>query len=106
MHLLGAEHLSAREQLRLIGAGARCVRFELCISCLCFTWRRQTAIHWLAPGDGGLLRGLPYSLVTLLFGWWGLPWGLVQTPLALYTNCAGGYDVTPEVFRELGERQA
>ena len=42
-------------------------------------------------------RAFPYSLLTLVLGWWGIPWGLIYTPLALMTNFSGGRDVTAEV---------
>jgi hypothetical protein len=40
--------------------------------------------------------------LSLLFGWWGLPWGLIYTPLTLWTNLSGGRDVTAELRERLG----
>jgi hypothetical protein len=34
-------------------------------------------------------------LLSLLFGWWGLPWGPVRTIQALVVNFSGGLNVTP-----------
>ena len=31
-----------------------------------------------------------HSLITLLLGWWGIPWGPIRTVQALYINLRGG----------------
>jgi hypothetical protein len=33
-------------------------------------------------------------MVSLLLGWWGVPWGLIYTPLTLWSNLSGGREVT------------
>lgn len=33
---------------------------------------------------------IKYSLISLLFGWWGIPWGPTCTIPALFTNLTGG----------------
>jgi len=71
-------------------AGTRAVVFEYCISCVFLTFRRTSRVHVLRPGQWAWWRGLPYTLTTLLLGWWGVPWGLVWTPRALWTNLTGG----------------
>jgi hypothetical protein len=66
------------------------VFFEYCIS-LVFLTLRLPSKPWRAwPWPLRLLQALPYTVVTLLFGWWGLPWGLIHTPLVLWTNLSGG----------------
>jgi hypothetical protein len=97
MQLRGLEALTATDLESQLRAGARFVYFEYCISFLLVTLRRPSAIVLLGPDERGLVRGLPYTLVSLLLGWWGLPWGLVYTPLAVFTNLSGGRDVTAEV---------
>jgi hypothetical protein len=42
--------------------------------------------------------GLWYSILALLLGPWGVPWGLLWTPWALWVNLAGGADCTGEVL--------
>jgi len=77
-------------------AGGRFVYFESCISFVFVTWRGASDVYLLRKGERGVVRGLPYLLVTLLLGWWGLPWGLVYTPQVLLTNLGGGRDVTEQ----------
>jgi hypothetical protein len=75
-------------------AGDRLVCFDYCISLIVVTLRRTSGVHRLRPRELGLLKGLPFTLLTLLLGWWGVPWGIIYTPLALLTNLSGGRDAT------------
>jgi len=52
--------------------------------------------HW--QDETGMKRGLVFSVISLLFGWWGLPWGVIYTPMTMFTNLSGGCDVTDEVW--------
>jgi hypothetical protein len=98
MQLRGIEALNRADLEIQLRAGARFVLFEYCISFVFVTLRRPSVVWLLAPGERGLARGLPYTLLSLLLGWWGLPWGLLYTPLAVFTNLTGGRDVTAEVW--------
>src|SRR5580704_8447187 len=68
----------------------RWVVFEYCVSFAIMTVRRPSREYFLRNGDRAWLRGLPYSLISLLFGWWGVPWGPVFTPVTVYCNLTGG----------------
>jgi hypothetical protein len=96
MQIRGIESLTMEQVEAELQAGGRFVFFELCISLLIVTWRWASDIYLLHPRERGLARGLPYTLLTLFLGWWGLPWGLVYTPRALFANLTGGHDVTEE----------
>jgi hypothetical protein len=96
MRLVGAERLTREQVEATLVAGGRLVFYEYCISFIVLTMRCPSAIYLLRPGEMGLWRGLPYALVSLFFGWWGLPMGLVYTPLTLMTDLSGGRDVTDE----------
>ncbi len=98
MRIRGIENLSPAELEQEVAAGGRFVFFECCISLLVVTLRRPSDLWFLRAGDHGLLRGLPYTLVSLLLGWWGIPWGIIYTPLTVLTNLAGGCDVTEQVL--------
>jgi hypothetical protein len=82
--------------------GARLVLFQYAISLIVITFRRNTAIRLVAPGQNPVVKGLPYTLFTLFLGWWGFPWGLIRTPQVLYFNLKGGTDVTDGVLAVLG----
>lgn len=97
MRIKGIDAITPEEVDALLAAGGRFVFYEFCISLIVITLRRPTAVVLLRPGELGLLRGLPYVFLSLLLGWWGIPWGIIYTPLTVLTNLAGGRDVTPEV---------
>jgi hypothetical protein len=90
----GGRPLCAEEVRSRVTAGARLVRFELCVSALVFTLRRQTEVYLTDSRRQRTLRGLRYSLASLLLGPWGVPWGLVWTPWAVWVNLTGGVDET------------
>ena len=98
MRIHGVAGLTADAIHRELKAGGRFVAFENCISALIATARRSTAPYFLRAGELGLARGLPFILLSLLLGWWGVPWGLIYTPAVLITNCCGGRDVTREIL--------
>jgi hypothetical protein len=84
--------LSAR-----LAAGGRVVRYEYCISLLIATLRRESTPVVLRSRQWAWLRGLPFSLISVVLGWWGVPWGLILTPLSLWANLCGGRDISSQV---------
>ncbi|MFZ4766207.1 MAG: hypothetical protein ACOYMN_14755, partial [Roseimicrobium sp.] len=74
--------------------GGRFVVYSYNFSVLVMSFRRSSGIHFLRPGNDGAARALGYTLFSLLFGPWGFPWGLIWTPVSVFTNLAGGKDVT------------
>jgi hypothetical protein len=71
--------------------------FEYCISLIVVTLRRPSRPVFIRPGEAAWIRGLPYVGLSLLFGWWGLPWGIIYTPVTIFTNLSGGCHITPQV---------
>jgi hypothetical protein len=98
MHIHGIAGLTTGAIERELEAGGRFVVFEYCISLVIATARRSTDPYFLRAGELGVARGLPFSLLSLLVGWWGIPWGVIYTPLVLITNLSGGRDVTAEIM--------
>ena len=92
------EALSPVEIRELVSRGSRFVRFERCTSFLIATIRHESRIYLTVNWQGRYLRGLGYSLLSLLLGPWGVPWGLFLTAQSLWTNLTGGSDVTDEVL--------
>lgn len=43
-----------------------------------------------------ILKGLPYSLLSLILGWWGLPWGPIWTIQSISINLSGGSSVNDQ----------
>ena len=82
---------------REAGKGAKFVRFAYSISFILITLKRESGIYIIKAGEKARKKSLPYTLVTFLFGWWGIPNGPKRTIQSLRTNLGGGEDVTEEI---------
>lgn len=77
--------------------GARFVIYQYCISIVFMTFRQSSDIHFIRPGESAIRKGMGYTILSAVVGWWGIPWGPVYTIGALYKNLRGGMNVTNEV---------
>lgn len=75
-------------------AAGRYVVYPYVISALLVSFKRYSDPIYIAPGESALLKGLPYVLASLLLGWWGFPWGVFWTPVAIGQCLHGGIDVS------------
>lgn len=53
--------------------GAKFVLFQYCISVIILTFRRSSDIYFIRQGENALVKGLPFTLLSLVAGWWGIP---------------------------------
>lgn len=97
----GLEGLAALDLRKQVEAGGKFVIFSYTMSFLLVTLRRSSSVVYVGPGESVLVKGLPYTLLSLVLGWWGIPWGFIYTPMSLYHNLSGGHDVTAEVLAAL-----
>jgi hypothetical protein len=74
--------------------GGRFVVYQYCISLLVVSFRRNSPVKFVRAGENAAMKGLPFTLLSLLLGWWGIPWGFIYTPQVIYRNLKGGVDVT------------
>ena len=44
---------------------------------------------------------LPYTLLSAVLGWWGIPWGPIYTVQSIASNIKGGKDVTQQILASL-----
>src|SRR6266568_8096953 len=89
-----------------IQRGAKFVLFQYCISVIVLTFRRASDIYFLRQGESAVGKGLPFTLLSLVAGWWGIPWGPIYTIQVVYNNFKGGKDVTNEVVASLKQSAA
>ena len=90
----GLDGMTVGQVAEEVRKGARFVYFQYCFSVVILTFRRSSPVFFVKSGQSGLAKGLPYSLLSLVFGWWGFPWGFIYTPMVLFKNFSGGEDVT------------
>src|SRR5215471_847577 len=101
MRIVGLDNFSRAELDAELQAGARLVIFQYCVSAIVMTFREGSNVHILRPNDRPYLKSLPFSLCSLILGWWGIPWGPIRTISTVVRNCQGGIDVTTEILRKL-----
>jgi hypothetical protein len=70
------------------------------------TFKRPTDIYFIRPGENAVVKGLPFTLLSLVAGWWGIPWGPIYTVQSFITNFKGGKDVTQSVVASLRAQTA
>jgi len=99
--IIGVENVSAEQLKAELAAGARFVIYQYCISVLVMSFKRASNIYFMRPEDNAFTKGLPFSLISLVLGWWGIPWGPIWTISTIVTNLRGGRDVTNEVVRSM-----
>jgi hypothetical protein len=97
MAIQGLGNMSS-DQLRFeIQRGAKLVRYQYCVSLLVITFRRSSEVYFIPAGESAIGKGLPWTLITLVAGWWGIPWGPIFSIQSLITNFKGGKDLTAEI---------
>jgi len=68
------------------------VRHHLVFSAIILSFRMQT--RWIIKGkEPRLGHALAASLYTFCYGWWGFPFGIFWTPVALFKNLTGSTSV-------------
>ena len=92
------QNLSPNELREEISKGGKFVHFQFTVSYLAGTHNGESAVRFIRPGVNAFKKGILYSVISMLFGWWGLPAGPRKTIKALRTNWKGGRDVTDEVM--------
>ncbi|MEI6313180.1 MAG: hypothetical protein WCP57_13040 [Bacteroidota bacterium] len=93
------EGLSDQDINYELANGAKFVTFNYCISIIVMTFRRSSDVYFIKAGESTFKYSIPYTLLTLVLGWWGIPWGPIFSIGALFTNITGGKDLTQDVLK-------
>ncbi|WP_338846161.1 hypothetical protein V8J88_20680 [Massilia sp. W12] len=101
MNIKGIEHLSNEELQAELAQGARFVIFQYCISVLVMSFKRNSPIYFIPAQHKAAPRSLRFIGISLLAGWWSLPWGPIWTWRTVKNNIKGGIDVTRHVQQSL-----
>lgn len=101
MKIQGIDGMS-KEQLHFeIQNGGKFVLFQYCISVVVLTFKRPSDIYFVRPGESAMTKGLGFTLLSAVLGWWGIPWGPIYTIQSVYVNLSGGRDVTDSVMSSM-----
>src|SRR5450755_2648763 len=81
--------------------GAKFLIFQYCISIIVMTFKRSSDVYFVKARESTSKYSIGFTIVTLLLGWWGIPWSPVYTIGSLRTNLSGGKDVTNEILQSI-----
>jgi hypothetical protein len=103
--IINMEGLTADQLNREIQNGAKFVIFQYCISIIILTFKRPSGIYFIRANESVIKHSISFTLLSVLFGWWGIPWGPIYTIGSLHTNFSGGKDVTAEVLNTINSHR-
>jgi hypothetical protein len=98
MKINGVEGMSTEQLGFEVQRGGKFVFYYYCVSLLVVTFRRPSPIYFIRSGESATGKGLPWILLTVLLGWWGIPCGPIRSIQSLVVNLKGGKDVTAEIM--------
>lgn len=100
--IVGLENIKSGGELQAeIQQGGKFVIYQYCISLLVITFKRFSNIYFISHDESAVMKGLPFTLLSLVLGWWGIPWGPIYTIQGVWVNFNGGRDVTQEVLASM-----
>jgi hypothetical protein len=95
------DNKSGGELQQELQQGGKFVMYQYCISILILTFRRSSNIYFIRHEENAIVKGLPFTLLSLVLGWWGIPWGPIYTVQSVWVNFKGGKDVTKDVLASM-----
>ena len=98
MKIKNIDGLSAADLQEQVNSGGRFVYFPFTISLIVVTFKHTSGVYLVRKSKGAAIKAIPFTLISLLFGWWGIPFGPKYTIESIRTNMAGGKDVTDDVM--------
>ena len=97
MKIPGTENMTPDEITFEVQRGGKFVRYLYCISVFIITYK-EPKIYFIKAGESRLPKALAFALLSLVAGWWGIPWGPIYTIEALVCDLRGGEDITAEIW--------
>ena len=95
--IIGIEGMSPEQVQFEVQRGGKFVCYQYTISIVVMTFRRASDIYFIRAGENAVKKGLPWTFLTLVAGWWGIPWGPIWSIQSLVTNFKGGKDLSAEI---------
>ena len=98
MKIKNINGLSAEDLQREVSNGGKFVHYPFTLSLVVVTFKRTSGVYLVRGNENVVKKGLPYTIISVLFGWWGIPFGPKYTLESIRTNMKGGKNVTDEVM--------
>jgi hypothetical protein len=106
LKIQGIEGMSIDQVRFEVQRGGKFVVYNYCVSVLIMTFKRASPLYFIPAGQSAVGKSLPWTLLTLVAGWWGIPWGPIFSVQSLVVNFKGGKDVTAEIAARLQPAQS
>lgn len=106
MRIVGIEGMDGQRLAFELERGGKFVMYQYCVSIIVMIFKRPSNIYFIPFGENAIKRGLGFSLISLVFGWWGIPWGPIYTIGSFITNFKGGKNVTQEIVTSRQQKSA
>jgi len=101
MKIVGLEGMTGSELNSELQRGGKFVSYQYCISALVVSFKRFSSVYFVRAGESNFGKMAGYLAVSLLLGWWGIPWGPIWTIQSLVVNLRGGKNLTQQVAASL-----
>ncbi len=98
MQIKGVENMTKDQLAQEVAKGGKFVIYQYAISVIILSFKQGSDIYFVRSTENAVAKGLPFTLLTLVAGWWGIPFGPIFSAMALFNNLRGGKDVTKEVM--------
>lgn len=103
MKIANIDGLTPAQIRQEINNGGSFVYFPYTISIVLMTFKRASDVHLVKAGESKFKYHIPYTMMNLLLGWWGIPWGPIYTIGSLSSCLGGGKDVTNEIMSHINQ---
>lgn len=67
--------MSAENLQEEVEQGGRFVYYAYTISLIVLTFRKTSGVYLLKKEESAVAKGIGFTLLSCLFGWWGFPFG-------------------------------
>jgi len=101
MKIIGIDGMTPQQLQQEIQGGAKFIIYQFCVSVLIMTFKRSSDVYFVPANTSPVAKGMSFTVISLLAGWWGFPWGPIYTISTVVKNLQGGIDVTGEVWNQL-----
>jgi hypothetical protein len=103
MKIEGIQGMTVDQLNMELQRGGRFVIFQYAISVVIMSFKRPSSIYFIRAGESTVGKSIGFTLITLIFGWWGIPFGPIYSFQALATNFRGGKNLTKEVVAAISK---
>jgi hypothetical protein len=94
----GIEGMTPEQISFEVQRGGKFVVYGYCISLIVITLRRNSPVYFVRADESRVSKGMQWTLLTLVGGWWGIPFGPIFSIICLVQNLRGGKDVTSAII--------